>query len=322
VRKKAAAWRGRLARGAALAVVGLALTLPTLAGASGATKGSASGKGIFQTTREYVVRFYPRWFTYSQSKLAPATGLSMPRRITPLYRTVVAINHDTFYAAGFANLATEPAVLTIPKTRVSYSLLTLDGFGEIFKTAIEKHKPGTYALVGPEWTRTLPAGVTPIAVPYNTTQWYIRADRYSPNGLGPAAARNFVRQLRLTTLSEWEQNPLAGATKVVSELLYGVPYKGIADRGAELTPIDPLGVPMARSGRRPPEDRPRSPRCLGGRSQRLHRQPLPADNRRPRRLHSHRPGSTWNRLARGARRSPSGSQTSGGMGALGRRRRD
>jgi hypothetical protein len=222
----------------AIAVLGLLLFgLPTLAAAGTEVNRPATGNGLFQTTREYVVRFYPRWFTYSQSIVAPEVGLTMPRRITPLYHAVVAINHDTFYAGGFVNVDKEPDVLTIPPTKVRYSLLTLDGFGEVFKTAIGKQAPGTYALVKRAWTGVLPAGVTKIEVPYDSTQWIIRADRYSPNGLGPAAARRFITQLHLTSLSEWEKSVLAGPTNVVSQLFYAVPYKGIADREARFSPI-------------------------------------------------------------------------------------
>ncbi len=223
---------------AVLAVAGLLLlSLPTLAAAGSRAQGSAGGNGVFQTTREYVVHFYPRWFTYGQSKIAPEVGLTMPRRITPLYHAVVAINDDTFYAGGYVNIGAEPAVLTIPSTRVRYSLLTLDGFGEVFKTAIEKQTPGTYALVKTGWTGVLPAGVTKIEVPYDSTQWIIRADKHSPNGLGPVAAQAFIRRVHLTTLSEWEKNDLNGPTNVVSELFYAIPYKGIADGEARFAPI-------------------------------------------------------------------------------------
>jgi hypothetical protein len=74
--------------------------------ASAATQADASaGKGVLGTTREYVTHFYPRWFTYSQAQPAPVDRLTMPRRITPLYHTVVAINDDTFYAAAFVDIA-------------------------------------------------------------------------------------------------------------------------------------------------------------------------------------------------------------------------
>ncbi len=222
---------------AAIVAAALALVLPTLAAAGTGANGPATANSIFKTTREYVIHFYPRWFTYGQSRIAPETGLTMPRQITPLYHLVVAVNDDTFYAAGFVNLSKEPAVLTIPPTRSTYSLLTLDGFGDVFETAIEKQTPGTYALVGPEWKGTLPAGVTPISVPYDSSQWIIRADKHSSNGAGPALARKFVRQLHLTSLSEWEKSSLAGPTNVVPELFYSIPFKGAADREARLAPI-------------------------------------------------------------------------------------
>jgi hypothetical protein len=222
--------------GAVFAVVVMLLSLPALAGAATKAEASAGGKGVFQTTREYFTHFYPRWFSYSQAKPAPDNGLTMPRRITPLYHTVVAINDDTYYAAAFVNVPTEPAVLTVPSTKVRYSLLVLDGFGEVIETKIPRATPGTYVVVKQGWAGVIPPGLTRIEVPYDFTQWIIRADKHSPNGLGPAAAQGFVRRLRLTTLAEWKKNYLAGPTNVVSELYYSIPYKGIADREARFAP--------------------------------------------------------------------------------------
>lgn len=232
----AAGRTSRIGKGAtALAVVAL-LALPALAPAA-TTADASAGKGVFQTTREYLTHFYPRWFTYWQAKPAPTNRLTMPRRISPLYRTVVAINDDTFYAAGFVDVATEPAVLTIPPTKVHSSLLVLDNFGEVIETGIPKATPGVYAIVKQGWTGVLPPGVIKVEIPYDFTQWIVRADKHSSNGLGPAAAQGFVRRLRLTTLSEWEKSYLTGPTNVVSELYYAIPYKGIADREVRFAPI-------------------------------------------------------------------------------------
>lgn len=225
------------------AILGLALAaaflLSLFAAAPSSPKAQAAtgGEGVFQTTRDYVTRFYPRWFTYYQQLILPANKLTMPRRITSLYKTVVAINDDTYYASAATDLSKEPAILTIPSSRSTYSILALTNFGEVIETSIEKETPGTYALVGPGWTGTLPAGVTRVDVPYDHSLWIIRADKHSSNGAGVLSAQRFVRALRLAPLSEYEANSSTGATDVVSELFYAIPFKQLADEQARYAPV-------------------------------------------------------------------------------------
>jgi hypothetical protein len=78
----------------------------------------------------------------------------------------VSINVDTLYASAYLDLSAGPQILTIPKTGVTYSLLTLDVFGDVFKTSIQPQTPGKYGLVPPGWKGTLPPGVTNVEVPY------------------------------------------------------------------------------------------------------------------------------------------------------------
>jgi len=231
----------RFSRSVALAaLVGAAwgLTATASAAASAApASAAASSQGVYTTASRYYLRFYPRWFSYMQTLPAPANTLVGPKRVTPLYKTVVAINDDTLYASAFTDLSTEPAVLTIPETSVSYSLYTANFFGEVFKTAIPSATPGTYALTGPGWSGKLPAGVTQVPVPYAHSQWIIRSDRYTDGVNTIEEAGRFRESLRLQTLSEYEAEPSGGETRILSELYYAIPYKGIADVQSKLAPI-------------------------------------------------------------------------------------
>ncbi len=85
--------------------------------------------------------------------------------MSPVFGEVVAPNDDTLYVSSFLDLADGPMILTVPETTVTYSLLTLDVYGDIFETGIPGQTAGTYALIGPGWTGRIPAGVTPIRVP-------------------------------------------------------------------------------------------------------------------------------------------------------------
>ena len=105
-----------------------------------------------------------------------------PVRISPIYQIVAAIDDDTRYASTFLDRATQPVILTIPVTTATYSVLTLDPYGNIFESGIQPQPPGTYALTGPDFTGTLPAGVIPIAMPLNFTSLIFRVDTFAASG--------------------------------------------------------------------------------------------------------------------------------------------
>jgi hypothetical protein len=120
--------------------------LPTVSEAQ--TRSPAS-----RTTVAYVVTFYPLWFTFNQGRFGTPNRLAGPDRVSPLYQSVVAVNDDTLYASTFLDLTAQPVILTIPATTATYSVLTLDPYGDIFESGIQPQTPGTYALTGPEFNR-------------------------------------------------------------------------------------------------------------------------------------------------------------------------
>jgi len=95
------------------------------AGASTPTAASLGSDSAnpYHTAFDYVVTFYPRWFTYLQA--ANPNKLLGPVRISPIYHAVVAINDDTFYASAFFSLTDEPVIVTTPSTSDVYSVLML-----------------------------------------------------------------------------------------------------------------------------------------------------------------------------------------------------
>src|SRR5262245_28201248 len=62
---------------------------------------------VFQTTVDYLVTFYPLWFTFQQSA-NHHNRLVGPLRVSPLYQAVVAINVDTIYVSAYPDLEAEP----------------------------------------------------------------------------------------------------------------------------------------------------------------------------------------------------------------------
>ena len=191
----------------------------------------------YATAVDYITTFFPRWLTYYQSSIAPCNTLVGPDRISPVYQAVVAINDDTLYASSVVNVSDEPVIVTIPPATSVYSILHLDGYGNVFP-GIPGGQPGVYGLTGRNWSGTLPAGITPVALPYDVSELIFRADKYSPSGQDwQQEAAQFRANLRIATLSDYLTDPMTGPTKILPEWVFGVPFKTIADRMIKNRPI-------------------------------------------------------------------------------------
>jgi len=80
------------------------------------------------------------------------------------FRDVTAPNADTLYTTTWIDVSKEPWILSIPDMQDRYYLFPmLDGWTNVFQVP-GKRTTGTaaqtYAITGPGWTGTLPAGVT------------------------------------------------------------------------------------------------------------------------------------------------------------------
>ena len=77
--------------------------------------------------------------------------------------TVTAPNADTLYTTAFIDVGREPWVLSIPDMKDRYFLFPmLDGWTNVFQVPGKRTtgtKAQTYAITGPGWKGTLPAGV-------------------------------------------------------------------------------------------------------------------------------------------------------------------
>ncbi len=83
--------------------------------------------------------------------------------------TVTAPNADTLYTVAWLDVSKEPWILSLPDMQGRYFLFPmLDGWTNVFQVP-GKRTTGTkaqkYAITGPGWTGTLPAGVTEYKAP-------------------------------------------------------------------------------------------------------------------------------------------------------------
>jgi hypothetical protein len=194
----------------------------------------------FATTVEYVTHFYPLWFSYNQSRLNELVGTSDrmagAAQMAPVFRFVVASNDDTLYSSAFLDLSAEPAILTLPPTKVSYSILVVDGYGNIIP--VEVGGPGVYALTGPGFSGTLPPGAKRIPLPVKFPILFVRADKFAASGENQVAeATEFRKALRMQPLKAYLADPSGGATKIVPEVLLAASFKTAADDLIEHMPL-------------------------------------------------------------------------------------
>jgi len=80
------------------------------------------------------------------------------------FRDVTAPNADTLYTTTWIDVSKEPWILSIPDMNGRYFLFPmLDGWTNVFQvpgTRTTGTKAQTYAITGPGWSGTLPAGLT------------------------------------------------------------------------------------------------------------------------------------------------------------------
>jgi hypothetical protein len=87
------------------------------------------------------------------------------------FRDVTAPNADTLYTSSFFDVGKEPWVLSIPDMKGRYALFPmLDGWTTVFQVPGKRTtgtEAQTYAITGPGWKGTLPAGVKKYKSPTN-----------------------------------------------------------------------------------------------------------------------------------------------------------
>ncbi len=122
----------------------------------------------------------------------------------PEFKQIATPNNDTIYAQSFVDVSREPMVLSVPAVEAPryYTFQLWDPNGDTFGYVGSRttgREQGDYALVGPDWTGTLPEGVNRIDSPYNGLVIWGRIGVDGPEDLPNALA--IQDALRLTPLS-------------------------------------------------------------------------------------------------------------------------
>lgn len=153
----------------------------------------------------------------------------------PDYTTVVSPNNDTYYSTTFADLSSEPLVITVPPTNDTYFVIQLvDMFTDNFAyigTRATGTKGGTYLLVGPDFKGAYPAPKFDQIIS-SRSRYAALATRTATDGSDEANKKAFAIQdgLKLTPMSDFlgttkpePSNYTPNFPAYSAELLYGKP---------------------------------------------------------------------------------------------------
>jgi hypothetical protein len=117
-------------------------------------------------------------------------------------------NNDTLYSRSWLYLKDEPVILTVPAIPDRYHSVQFNDFMDdnfaYVGTRATGDEAGNYAIVGPGWKGSLPAGVT--VLPPSSTPWaFLQVRTYVKDASDLAAAHAIQDKYKLTPLTQWGQ---------------------------------------------------------------------------------------------------------------------
>lgn len=135
------------------------------------------------------------------------------------YTDIVSPNADTLYSLAWLDLAKEPIVLSVPEVGKRFYLMQImDDRTNVFAnpgTRTTGGGEGRFAIVGPQWTGKLPAGVEELRSPTNTV-WICGRTQTDGKEDHPAV-RAIQDQYELIPLSAWGKNHISRSDVPVAE---------------------------------------------------------------------------------------------------------
>ena len=165
---------------------------------------------VRETARDAFIYGYPlvlmevtrRMTTIGRANGQFAHMLSGP---TPPFRIVVAPNGDTRYSSAWLDVSAEPLVLHVPDAGGRYFVAeVMDAWTDVIAdptTRVPNSAPKDYAIAGPGWHGTVPAGVSLVRSPTNDV-WVLARTRAKP-GDDAAAISAVQQQYRVVPLSRY-----------------------------------------------------------------------------------------------------------------------
>jgi hypothetical protein len=133
------------------------------------------------------------------------------------FRDVTAPNADTLYTTAFFDVGDEPWVVSSPDMKGRYFLLPfLDGWTNVFAVPGSRTTgtgAQTFAITGPGWSGTIPAGMTELKSP-TAIVWLLGRIYCTGTPEDYAAVHALQDQFKLQPLSTWGKDYTPPAGKV------------------------------------------------------------------------------------------------------------
>jgi hypothetical protein len=142
---------------------------------------------------------------------------------TAAFRDVTAPNADTLYTTAWVDVGAEPWVLSLPDAHDRYYLFPLlDAWTTVFQVPGKRTTgtgPQVYAITGPGWTGTLPAGVTQYKSPTSVV-WILGRIYCTGTPEDYAAVHKLQDAIALVPLSAWGKpwTPPAGKVDPATDM--------------------------------------------------------------------------------------------------------
>lgn len=122
------------------------------------------------------------------------------------FKDVTAPNADTLYSTAWIDLAKEPYVLSLPDENDRYFLMPmLSGWTDVFEVPGKRTtgtKAQSYAITGPNWKGTLPAGLKELKAPTNMV-WILGRTYCTGTPEDYKACHAIMDQYKLVPLSSY-----------------------------------------------------------------------------------------------------------------------
>jgi hypothetical protein len=172
---------------------------------------------IMDVTRKVTTNYPPN----SKPGMGPMNTFHHMRTFPPAsFREVVRPNFDTLYSVAWLDLTQEPLIVSAPDTGGRYYLLPmLDMWTDVFAVPGKRTsgtKPASWAVVGPNWSGSLPSGVKRIDAP---TAYVWTVGRTQTNSPEDYAAVNRIQDgFKITPLSQWGRTPQPVAANIDSSV--------------------------------------------------------------------------------------------------------
>ncbi|MBL8883780.1 MAG: DUF1254 domain-containing protein [Hyphomicrobium sp.] len=133
------------------------------------------------------------------------------------FRDVTAPNADTLYTTSFFDVGDEPWVLSIPDMKGRYFLLPfLSGWTDVFEvpgTRTTGTQAQTFLITGPNWSGTVPAGMSQLKAPTSIV-WLLGRIYCTGTPEDYAAVHALQDQFKLQPLSTYGKDYVPPAGKV------------------------------------------------------------------------------------------------------------